>query len=477
MVARSNVLAIDRAHAENDQVLTHSRESRQLYETLNSLRIVLEQKDQYLGKLQRDLADSQRALAAIHEMTDALTTNSQLKPLLRALLRAVVESLGLRVGAVLTFDASREHLCVQAVSVGRPYAEWSHPCELTEDVPSPESALANQVAALGIPLTTRSADGVLHSSESVLAAYRVRAVLAVPLHGRNEVIGVAEFGAQMPRRFTPMEVKLAEAMAERAASAIENSALRHELRLKDEKVSSLLRTTIDAQEAERERICLDIHDGVAQTLAAAFQYQQLLEAHGELRGAGARRLISQVGALIQRAIQETREVISTARPACLDAAGLVPTLRTDLENLRLQLGWQVRFEADPVHLPKPVETALYRIVNEAVNNARKHSQTDRLDVCLRRESGKITVEVRDYGVGFDPAQLQPGAPGKRVGLLSMRRRAELLQGHCEVQSAPGFGTTVRIEMPSASQEDQPGRSSSPVGLVELFRRPSRHPIG
>jgi len=231
---------------------------------------------------------------------------------------------------------------------------------------------------------------------------------------------------------------------------LEIESLQREVLDKEEQVRDLIRDTLDAQEAERERICLEVHDGVTQTLASAFQYLQTLETTS-LEGTPARQSLLRASALIKQAIQESREVINSLQPATLRDLGLVATLRQEMQQLGQETGWKVDFKADAIRLPRNVETGLYRIIHEAITNARKHADTKRLRITITSADDQMKVEVKDWGVGFNYSPeglLRRGG----AGLFSMRKRAELLQGTCNIQSIPGQGTVVSVEIPFGSHK-------------------------
>ena len=234
----------------------------------------------------------------------------------------------------------------------------------------------------------------------------------------------------------------------------EIASLRRELATKEEQVRNLIRDTLDAQEAERERICLEVHDGVTQTLASVFQYLQTLETTS-LEGTPAQQLLLRASALVKQAIQESREVINSLQPATLRDLGLVATLRQEMRQLEQETGWKVDFKADAIRLPRDVETGLYRIIHEAITNARKYADTKHVSVRISSVDDRVEVEVRDWGVGFN-YNPQDMSRRRGTGLLSMRKRAELLQGACDIQSTPGEGTTIRIEIPFSRYREQHG---------------------
>ena len=139
---------------------------------------------------------------------------------------------------------------------------------------------------------------------------------------------------------------------------------------------------------------------------------------------------------------EARHVIEGLRPAALDDFGLSTAIRLEVEKLRSK-GWDLGFEdtLGDARLPAEVETALYRVAQEALTNARKHAGTTRAQVKLTRLPGKIHLEVRDFGRGFDPSIPTANGPGERVGLIGMRERVALLGGESPSPSPPSRATS------------------------------------
>ena len=268
-----------------------------------------------------------------------------------------------------------------------------------------------------------------------------------PFVVRGQLSGLIAVGNRAYRKFSPGDIDLLRAVGNQIGIGTQNAMLYEEVR-------ALIRETIDAQETERERVCLEVHDGVAQTLVSAFQYLQALEATAP-EDAQTKRLLAKTSAQVKQAIQESREVINSLQPATLSDLGLVSTLRHELKRLGQETGLKIDFKADAIRLPKDIETGLYRIIREAVFNARKHANTKQLRVKINLEDERVRVEVRDWGKGFDQAYLDR-ARKRGTGLFSIRKRAELMKGVCEIQSEPGQGTTVRVEIPVSAAERSSG---------------------
>ena len=209
-------------------------------------------------------------------------------------------------------------------------------------------------------------------------------------------------------------------------------------------------TERQSQEQERRKIAYDIHDGIAQLMVGA---QHHLEAFDYLWRDDASLAEDQLvrgRARLRQAIVETRRLMTQLRPVSLETLGLIPAVQQYLNELGKDAGWEIDYHAEvaALNLPPDGETALFRILQEALTNAWKHAQTSMVRLSLHTEGEKddlLVVYVQDWGKGFDPARLQSDAQG--IGLMGMRERARLLGGVCSIESRPGRGTTVRLRIP------------------------------
>ena len=202
---------------------------------------------------------------------------------------------------------------------------------------------------------------------------------------------------------------------------------------------------IQVQEEERRRVARDIHDGPAQALANIVLRIEICEKLIASGRSEVHQEISQLKQLVKESLKEVRKTIFNLRPMTLDDLGLVPTLERYLDNIEEQ-------EHAPVHLkvrgPKTrlksaVEVAVFRTVQEAVNNAQRHAQANRIDVTLEFGDDTLVITIKDDGVGFDYDQLKKEwADRESFGILNMQERIELLSGEFDIKSLPGKGTTV-----------------------------------
>lgn len=282
----------------------------------------------------------------------------------------------------------------------------------------------------------------------------------LPLRARDRTISVLE--AYGPGTLAEERtVAVLESLAGQAVSALENVRLYSELAEREKRLEDLVGRLFVAQDEERRRVAYEIHDGLAQT-AAAHQYLQAFDPfHPPGFGKG-REILDQALELVRSTVGEARRVIANLRPTALDDFGLQTAIRLEIEALREE-GWQAVYEAnlkDDERLPAAVETALFRITQEALTNVRKHANTKRLHVSLVGHERGVYLNVRDWGRGFDPAAVpNAGGPGERVGLVGMRERVFLLGGDLQVHSSPGDGALIRIYVPVPQEAVDSGRTN------------------
>ncbi|MDO8690748.1 MAG: sensor histidine kinase [Dehalococcoidia bacterium] len=216
--------------------------------------------------------------------------------------------------------------------------------------------------------------------------------------------------------------------------------------------NSVLEVALEAHERERERIALDIHDGPIQILASAFQHMQAARDGRRSDEEGGSPALSKASGLLREAMHELRGLMNSLRPPTLDQFGLLASLEADLQELR-QAGCQAELVADDVKLGRDEETSLYRIIREALTNTKNHAGACRVQVTMKRSRLSLRVGIRDWGQGFDLASLSLQGRSQGFGLVSMRKRTELLGGRFEIESEPGSGARIRLQIPIRRKGD------------------------
>jgi two-component system CheB/CheR fusion protein len=210
----------------------------------------------------------------------------------------------------------------------------------------------------------------------------------------------------------------------------------------------LQRRLVTAQEEERARISRELHDEVAQQLMALMLSLKALEATA-LDGDTPAKL-RELRATAERAGQEIHQLAAELRPVALDQVGLSRALSGYLESWLKRTGIAVDFVSvgvDELRLPSPIETTIYRIVQEAMTNVYKHASAKNVSVSVSRRGDDVLTIIEDDGAGFDLDILNGNGGVPRIGVAGMRERAAIVDGVLTIDSSPGHGTTVRVKVP------------------------------
>src|SRR5215204_1809293 len=279
--------------------------------------------------------------------------------------------------------------------------------------------------------------------------------LYLPLLVRDRIVGVLE--AYGPEALGEDGWQTLISLANQAASALENAQLYGELTERENQLRRLVGKLITAQEEERRRVAYDVHDGLAQTAAAAHQRLQVFARHNRPDSASGQEELDEALKLVREVVGEAREVIHDLRPTVLDDFGLAAAVRLQVQTLRSE-GLEVGLEEalGDERLPPELETTLFRVAQEALTNVRKHARAAAVHVVLDRSGKAVRLMVRDEGRGFRPDEAtKSNGPGERVGLSGMRERLSLLGGRFDLQSEPGSGTTVTAEVDLPTKREDP----------------------
>ena len=208
---------------------------------------------------------------------------------------------------------------------------------------------------------------------------------------------------------------------------------------------------IEAQEGERRRISRELHDEIGQALYAIQFNLEMIDKDLSQTTSTVRGRLLEAKSLSSQTVTAMRQLSLDLRPTMLDDLGLIPTLRWYIQNFSNRLNIYSNFEAMGFKekLPPQIETAFYRIIQEALNNIAKHAQADRVEISLVKRDSRILASIQDNGKGFDLDKvLHPGSPERGFGIIGMKERVSLLGGEIDIQSRPNFGTLIQIEIPS-----------------------------
>jgi len=276
--------------------------------------------------------------------------------------------------------------------------------------------------------------------------------LCVPLLLKKKVIGVINCSKITSRTpFTEGDLELLYILAGQAAIAIENATLFENIRLQQRNLERFLKKSLTAQEDERRRISSELHDGLAQWLVSASYGLQLCEAFlNSQRQEDTLNEIKRTNDILTQSVKELRRIILDLHPIALAELGLIEALRRYVESFNRENGafcdFRIIGSMDSLSLIQ--EVSIYRIILEAMNNIRKHAGASHVDLVLKFDLEYVIVEVTDDGQGFDLAfALSDKVAKSSIGLITMKERAEMLGGKFEIQTAPGEGTKIFVQLP------------------------------
>lgn len=211
---------------------------------------------------------------------------------------------------------------------------------------------------------------------------------------------------------------------------------------------------IKAQEEERWRVARDIHDGPAQTLANVVLRAEICEKLLDTDPTSVREELAQLKTTVRNSLMDIRRIIYDLRPMTLDDLGLVPTIRRMVNDFteRYQMDINFKFHGREERLNTVLEVAVFRIIQECLNNIVKHANASKVSVILEYTGSEILISVRDNGRGFNKDEVFSMSEGEHYGLLSMRERVKLLDGEFSIETAPGRGTRIFSRIPVANSE-------------------------
>lgn len=225
-----------------------------------------------------------------------------------------------------------------------------------------------------------------------------------------------------------------------------NESLLNELHEKEQMRAELMRQLLSAQEEERRRIARELHDETAQLLASLLaELSAMANLEGGIANARARELLT----LTEQTMTSLRQVALRLRPDAL-SSGLIPAVRERVDEYAQRFGFRAELETvgmEEACLPDAVETALYRIILEALTNIARHAEANHVSVIIERKGERVIAVVEDDGNGFELDEVVARPARQRFGLFGMEERAALVSGSVTVESSKGKGTTVRVECP------------------------------
>ena len=373
--------------------------------------------------------EATRELMVMFETCRILGTSLDVNQLINDSLTKMVTLLDpIVAGSVYLYDAARRELTLRA-------------CRMRVEQPA--------LTALEVAEERRAAREAFDKSEIAYASEpkAETSFVAVPLVSQGKTIGAL----CLAHRAAFSNYAVIQTLARQLGIALENAYLYSEVQEKEKLRGELLARAVSAQEEERKRIARELHDETGQWLTALAVglggVEQTVSQNPEL----AQKQIGELKTMTMSAIDNLRQFVYDLRPSVLDDMGLVSAIRWFVDQYAERAKIKIDFQVTGVkrRLPAQVETVLFRIAQEALNNVGRHSHATRAIVQLEFAEAMLMLAVEDNGKGFDVAQvLGPNPARKSWGLLGVQERIELVGGKFEIESAPGRGTKMTVKVPT-----------------------------
>lgn len=269
-------------------------------------------------------------------------------------------------------------------------------------------------------------------------------VLCIPLRAGFESYGVLLLGVAIRRRFRDDHIDLMQAIANQAIVSLQNASLYQSLSEEKERI-------IEVDEEARKQLARDLHDGPTQTISAVAMRISFIRRLMETKPEQAADELWKVEEMARRAAAEIRHMLFTLRPLVLESQGLGPALDALADKMKETHDQDVVVNVEQAidqYLDQHTQGVVFYIVEEAVNNARKHAEAEQVTVRLGTKEDVVVVEIKDNGMGFDVEAVEANYDELgSLGMVNLRERAELVEGTLLIDSAPGKGTKISLLIP------------------------------
>jgi signal transduction histidine kinase len=372
---------------------------------------------------------------AVIKVTKEVTSELELDRVLPKVMEIAVDLAQGDGGAIALLDEERN-------VIRYPYL-YQLPPELADVTVSKGEGLSGQVMITGEPMVMDNYATYPRAIPAFVEA-GLASVATVPIVSGERTFGaLSVLSIDEVKAFSRREVAILTAIGRQAGIAIENAYLYENMRF-------YARQITQAQESERRRIARELHDDTIQSLVALSRQLEALATPGDPLSAEGSERVRELQERTSAVIKRVRRFSQDLRPSILDDLGLLPTLEELTADMNRLDGLQAecRVKGEERRLSSETELTLFRIAQEALNNVRKHAEATHVVTTVELSDSVVTMTVEDNGKGFNPPTLtdHPTTAGK-LGLIGMHERARLLGGSLSVDSVPGEGTKVVVNVP------------------------------
>ncbi|MFC1871002.1 GAF domain-containing protein [Chloroflexota bacterium] len=398
-------------------------------------------------ELESHILRQRHQLLTLNHISNAVSLSHNLDDILKIALEDILELVGGVVGGILLLDGKTQTLYYRVKhGLSSRYVEDSHI--------SLGSGLAGRAAQNGEPLLIEDINQDARiTPEELVNTEGIKSAISIPLKSRDKVVGVLNVFSHMAQRFSAEEVSLLNSIGDYLGTAIEQAELYERLERVGERYKILLQHALAAQEKERKRIARELHDDTAQSLTSLTLNLQAIIGVAELKGYDDPAFLGKLRKTHAYAVQIGNEIVKMMkelRPTLLDELGLPAAIHRYTKDTLQSRGINVStdFKGTDRRLPPEVEVTLFRITQGVIGNILEHSGAKNASVKLECNDTECQLVIADDGKGFDVSRLTSvERDGRGAGLFIMRERTSQLGGRGYVQSKPGEGTEVIVELP------------------------------
>ena len=391
--------------------------------------------------LETRYAEAQRNLTALNAVATVASRSLELETVLNGALKETLEIMKVNTGGILLLNQDDRTLYYRAHhGLSRQYIKKVR-CRIGEGISGRVAETGKAILVEDISRDARAA------YRDLIAAEGLRAFASVPICLKDKILGVLNVAEHGTRKFSDDDTRLLNSVAAHIAIAIENAKLHQEVRSKEKMRGELLQDIFTIQEEERKRIARELHDEASQALASLTA--SLEAAVGMLPPSQDKTkvVLRKAQSLSVNILNELHRLIYELRPTLLDDLGLVAAIRWLMDNKLVGIKVDFKIIGKVKRLSAGVETTIFRVLQEAVNNIVRHAHAKRVDINLSFKKECITVSIKDDGKGFDVEEAMRSKDRPRgLGLLGMKERVELVNGVLDIRSSPGNGTEIDIEV-------------------------------
>lgn len=411
-------------------------------------------------RVEQELRDYARRLTTLHEIDRAILAARSHEEIAENALRHIRALVGCERASLVEFDFDQGRVIGLAVdtaetteltaqALNRPIDDLD---PLMDGLRSGETSIVDAAERVMWRAGAHIRETERPEFLEILTNEGMRSSLGVPLMAQGDLVGSLSLMSTRPEFFTAEHGAIAREVADQLAVAIRQARLHDRersahamLEERNRERETFLDRLEQAQEAERLRVSQELHDSLGQTLTSIGLYAKTIES---LATDEMLPQVRELSAIVESAIADARQLAWSLRPPELDTLGLVAAIRQLAGEISERAGIHIGLheDLDDARLAPRIETTTYRVVQEALTNALRHAGATSISIVLDLRDGVFSAIVEDDGAGFD-SRAEPLGSRFHLGLAGMKERAVLVDGDVLIESSPGHGTIIRLEVP------------------------------